>query len=371
MLKLGRILLLACVLLVVPITSAQETRDLTFFLTFIPNVQFSPVYVALDKGYFGELNVTLQHGDEPDGVNLIAANQMQFGVISGEQVIQARANDRPVVFIYEWFQEYPVGIVVPANGDMKTVADLAGHKVGIPGRFGASYSGLVALLSATDMTEADIQLEPIGFNAPEVVCVGAVEAAVVYINNEPLQIEQQAAAGDCGDWQGVQVLPVAAAVDMVSNGLVTNEETIADDPELVQAVVSAFDAGTRASINNPAEAFLISAQYVENLLTNELATVLMNEATAQTEFLATEPNAEAIAESRLALRERLGELFDDAALVQFDVLLNTIALWEADILGLTDSESWDLTQDVLLTMGFLEAPIDISAAFTNEFIIQD
>ena len=60
---------------------------------------------------------TMQYGDEPDGVDLIAADQLQFGFISGEQVIQARAKDRPVVFVYEWFQKYPVGIVVPADSD--------------------------------------------------------------------------------------------------------------------------------------------------------------------------------------------------------------------------------------------------------------
>ena len=70
------------------------------------------------------------------------------------------------------------------------------------------------------------------------------------------------------------------------------------------------------------------------------------------------------------MRERLGEQFADADLVQFDVLLNTIELWEAEILGLTDAASWDATQEVLLTMGFMEAPIDLSGAFTNDFVAQ-
>ncbi len=369
--KSGYMLLIVAVLLMVSSVQPQATTDVTFFLTFIPNVQFAPVYVALENGYFEDLNVTIQHGDEPDGVNLIAADQIKFGIISGEQVIQARANERPVVFVYEWFQEYPVGVVVAVDSDIETVNDLAGRTVGIPGRFGASYSGLVALLTASEMTEAEIQLEPIGFNAPEVVCVGAVEAAVVYINNEPLQIEQRAEAGDCGAWTGTRVLPVAAAVDMVSNGLVTNETTIADDPGLVQAVVTAFDAGVQAAINNPAEAFLISGNFVENLLAADLAVVLMEEADLQADFLATNPDAEGIAASRLALRERLGAQFAAADLVQFDVLLNTIELWEAETLGLTDADSWALTQDVLLTMGFLEAPIELSGAFTNDFVTQE
>jgi NitT/TauT family transport system substrate-binding protein len=360
-------LTLAALLLVVP-SAAAQTGAISFFLTFVPNVQFAPLYVAIDKGYFGDIEVTVQHGDEPDGVNLIAANQLQFGMISGEQVIQARANERPVVFVYEWFQQYPVGVVVPDDSDMQTAADLAGRRVGIPGRFGASYSGLIALLDAAGLQESDLQLEAIGFNAPEVFCIGAVEASVVYVNNEPLQIAQRAAAGDCGSVEAVRVIPVAAAADMVSNGIVTNEITIREQPELVQAIVSGFEAGLRDAINNPAAAYLISANYVENLLDNDLAAALADEAAMQAEFLETDPDMEAIATSRVEMRARLAEQFSADQLVQFDVLLSTIRLWEADVLGLTDPASWEVTQAVLLAMGFLESPTDLSGAYTNQFI---
>src|SRR5690349_24287566 len=43
------------------------TSDQTIFLTFVPNIQFSPFYVAIEKGYFsaGGINAALQYGDEP------------------------------------------------------------------------------------------------------------------------------------------------------------------------------------------------------------------------------------------------------------------------------------------------------------------
>lgn len=370
--RLARIISLA-LLLAAPAGMAQEqVTEMPFFLTFVPNVQFSPLYVAIEKGYFAAagFNFVPQHGDEPDGVNLIAADQIKFGFISGEQVILARANDRPLVFVYEWFQEFPVGVVVPDDSDIDTVDALAGRKVGIPGRFGASYSGLVALLSAAGMTEDDIQLEPIGFNAPEVVCMGGVEASVIYVNNEPLQIQRRAEAGDCGSIRGVRVIPVASMVDMISNGIVTNATTIENDPQLVRAVVSGFDRALRDVINNPADAFLLSSSYVEGLADGELAEALAAEAAYQAEFLAGHHDREAVAESRAAMRARLNEQFGGDALVQFDVLLNTIDLWDADRLGLTNLEAWETTQDVLLLMGFLEAPIDLTEAFTNAFVEQ-
>jgi NitT/TauT family transport system substrate-binding protein len=351
--------------------SAQDLQEETLFLTFVPNVQFAPVYAAIEQGFFADegLTITLQHGDEPDGVNLIAAGELNFGVISGEQVIQARAQERPVVMVYEWFQAYPVGVAFSPESGIETVADLQGRRVGIPGLFGASLSGIIALLSSADLTTDDIQLEPIGFNAPEVLCLGAFEAAVVYINNEPLQIQQRIDSGDCPALDNVAVLAVSDAVDMVSNGLVTSEAVINESPEMVQAVVNAFDLGLRAALNNPAEAYLMSAQYVENLLPEDLEAALVAESAAQEDLLSRiRGDRHAIAATREAMRERLHEQLDAATLVQFDVLLNTMLLWEADRLGETDAASWAATEEVLIAAGLLDAAIPLDAAYSNAFI---
>ncbi len=367
--------LLVCMLMVTGGAAlAQDApTEITFFMTFIPNVQFSPVYVGIDKGYFAErgISMTIEHGDEPVGVDLIAAGQRQFGLISGEQVIAARANGRPVVSVYEWFQQYPVGIVYPDGAGISTVSDLAGRNVGIPGRFGASYSGLVALLTASGMAESDIALEEIGFNAPEVFCLGGVEASVVYINNEPIQIQHRADQGECAGITSVSVFPVSAAVDMVSNGVVTNEQTIAEQPELVSAMVTGFDAGLASVIRNPAEAFLISANYVDNLLTDTaLRGVLEAEAEERDAMLEMTPgiDAEEITAQNAAMLARLQEQFPADALTQMEVLLATIELWRADRLGLADEASWSATQDILIQMGFVQDAVDVTAAFTNDFL---
>lgn len=376
MFRFKRVSLLVCVALlaalVAPTLRAQSgLTDVQFFLTYIPNIQFSPVYMAQAKGYFEQngFNVTVEYGDESVGVDLVAAGERQFGIFGGEQVITARANQRPVVFVYEWFQRFPVGVVTSAESGIETFADLAGRRVGVPGRFGASYSGLRALLTASGMSESDLQVEEIGFNAPEVVCIGAIDASVIYINNEPLQIQARAAAGDCGGISAVRVLPVADVVDLVSNGIVTNEQTLTEQPEQVRAFVAAFDAGLRAVINNPAETYLLSVDYIENLpLSDALRAALETEAEAQAVFLADNPDWAAISASRAALAARLRAQLPAEDLLQFEVLLATIDLWDADQLGLTEAASWDATQATLIEMGFVETPMDLAGAFTNAFL---
>lgn len=366
--RIALLALCAAVMIAAGGTLAQPSAptDLTFFLTFVPNVQFSPLYVAIEKGYFADegLNVTIQHGSEPDGVDLIAAGSLDFGMISGEQVILARANGRPVVYVHEWFQQYPVAIVAPDNSGVSGVGDLAGRKVGIPGRYGASYTGLVALLAANDMTEGDLTLDPIDFNAPDVMCLGAIDAAVVYINNEPLQIQQRADAGSCGGVTGLTLFPVAEAADMVSNGIVTSEKTMAEQPELVRAVVRAFDRGLHDVINNPAEAYLLSLAYVENLP----AEAALVAALQQAADAVPPPDRDAVAAMRDVLRADLEARLMPSELVQFLVLLTSIDLWDAERTGFSELASWEITQDTLRAMAFLPASIDLTAAFTNDFL---
>lgn len=311
-------------LLVAGGVSAQEneTTDITLFVSYIPSVQFAPIYAAIENGYFAEqgIQVTVEHSfNEADGVDRIALNDLQFGLISGEQVIIGRGVGKPLVYIYEWFHNFPVGIVAPAESDINAPRDLAGKKLGIPGPFGASYMGLRAILAEADLTELDLQLESIGFTAPEAVCQGTVEAAVVYISNEPLTIEQNCFA--------VSVIHFSDYVDLVANGLVTNEDTLENNPELVAGMVIALQKGVEFVIENPEEAFTLSVEnHVQDL-----------------------PEAEYETQAR--------------------VLANSIELWESEDLGMTDPQRWLNTQEVMLEIGFIQSPLDdLEAAYTNEFL---
>lgn len=375
MLNLFRRLILVTLTFALPTVAQNETADEHILLTFIPNVQFAPFYVGIEDGYFADagFNVTLEHLQEPEVLDLVAVGQANYGIVSGEQVILARSRGRDVVYVFEWFQQYPVGLVYSADSDLSHLRNLQGMAVGIPGRFGASYSGLTTLLGSAGLAESDIDLREIGFNAPEVFCLGVVDAAIVYVNNEPLQIQNLASTGDCGDVANVDVISVASQVDLVSNGLIVNRARLDQDPDAVQRIVNGLAMALQAVIDNPAAAYLASLEYVDGLPDDP---ALMRElelaASQQENFLASNPDREAIARSRLKLAANFSERFDHAALTQLHVLLKTIDLWDAERLGYSDLESWQAMSDTLMTMGFLDEDAgDLREAFTNRFVAGD
>ena len=142
---------------------------------YIPNIQFAPLYVAIDKGYFREagLDVTIDYSFETDAMALVGANKLKFAMVSGEQVLLARAQQLPVVYTLAWYQQYPVGIASLKSSGINEPADLKGKRIGVPVLSGASYIGLRALLDAGGLTEKDVTIHVIGFNQVEVFGIRA------------------------------------------------------------------------------------------------------------------------------------------------------------------------------------------------------
>lgn len=286
---------------------------------YIPNVQFAPLYMALEKGYWSEqgVDVTLDYSMESDNVALVGADQLQFAVVSGEQVLLGRAKGLPVVYVGAWYQQYPVGIVALASENIQSPADLKGKRIGIPGLYGASYVGARALLAAGGLSESDVTFDAIGFNQVEGLTSGREQAAVIYIANEPVQLR---ALGN-----EVSVLKTSDFREMVGNGIITNEKTIAENPELVKKVVQGFLKGVADVIADPDAAYAVSKDYVENL-------------------------AQA----------------DEA--VQKQVLAESIALWKGDRPGYRPPEAWESMRQTLTDMGWLTGELDLSKAYTYDFL---
>ena len=302
-----------------PDPTPTELDHIRLPMGFIPNVQYAPFYMAVEQEYFQDngIEIEFDYSFETDGVVLVGAEDLQFALVSGEQVLLARAQDLPVVYVYGWWQDYPVGVAAKVEEEIQSPEDLAGKRIGLPGLFGASYIGLRALLNKAGLEEDDVILDSIGFNQVEALATDQEQAVVIYVNNEPIQL---AALG-----YDIDLIRVADYTQLASNGLITNEATIADNPDLVRRMTQAISRGLVDVLTDPDRAFEVSKKYVENL-----------------------------------------DQADQA--IQREVLEATIAFWRAEQLGYTAPQAWENMQSILLDMGLLTQPLDLKQAYTNEFI---
>jgi NitT/TauT family transport system substrate-binding protein len=298
-----------------PPTATSKTK-IRLPMGFIPNVQYAPYYVAAEKGYFAAENIEIEfdYKRETDGVKLVGAGELPFAVVSGEQVVLARSQGLPVKYVGQWYRKFPIAIFSLADKNIKTANDLKGKAVGLPGFFGATFVGWKAFANANGIKDNEVKLQEIGFTQAAAVQQGKVDAAVGYIVNEPVVLAKK----------GIAVNAIPVGVDMVANGIMTNEKTAKENPQLVRGLVKALIRGIKDTIQNPDEAMTITTKFVEGLKA------------------------------------------DDP--IQREVLNATIELLKTDKLGVSDATAWENTQNTLLSMGQIKEKMDTSSFYTNEFV---
>lgn len=243
-------------------SSDAELTPVTLGVGFIPNVQFAIYYVGIEQGFYAEegLDVTLDYGFENDYLALVGANQFQFMVGSGDQVVIGRAQGLPVKYVMNWYTQYPVVIMAKADAGIAEPADLAGKVIGLPGPFGANYVAFRGILEAANLTESDVQMESIGFTQAAALSEDTVDAAVDYGVNGPVVLAQE----------GIETVQIKLDeyLTIPANGLVTNEATISENPQLVESMVRATLKAIQYTLDNPDEAFDISLTYVPEAADN-------------------------------------------------------------------------------------------------------
>jgi len=297
----------------------DELREVTLPVGYIPNVQFAPFYVAIDKGYYLEegIDLKLQYGYEIDAVSLVGTGEYPFAVVSGEQVLLAREQGLPVTYVMNWYKDYPIGISVLKDSGIETLDDLRGKKIGIPALQGASYIAYEALMDFAGLSTVDVDLEVIGFTQAEMLSTGKVDAVVIYAANTPVQLRDQ----------GIETntFIVSDYMHLIGNGLIVNDALMAEDPDFIKSIVRATLKGIEFSTDFPEETYEICKKYVENL----------------------DENSDGI---------------------QYQVLKASIPFWSAETNGATEESGWKTMSDLLKQIGLINSDIPLDNVYTNEYL---
>jgi NitT/TauT family transport system substrate-binding protein len=216
-------------------------------LGYIPSVQFAQFYLADQAGYYDEagLDVEFQNKIDPDLIPLVGAGTIDIGIGDGTSVMPAVSNGIPVRYIATIYGQFPNILFAKASSGITKVADLAGRKIGTPGRFGSGWTFLQALLGTGGLTIGDVEIvEYPDFTQRAAVEQGAVDAATGFSNNEPVTMER-------GGTKAV-VLHIDDAVPLPGPGLIAGTQTI----ETKHDAITAFVAATLRAMNeikaNPA-----------------------------------------------------------------------------------------------------------------------
>jgi NitT/TauT family transport system substrate-binding protein len=313
------VLLSGCFIGVQKTVDQPQPQAVTIAMGFIPNVQFTPMYVAIERGYFTDegLEITLDYGMETDLLQRVGTNDLQFAIASGDQVVLARANELPVRYVLNWYNRFPVCVVSLAESGIVEPGDLAGKTVGTPAVEGASYIGWLAFAQEVGLDAGDVNLQVIGYTQVASLVEKRVDAAICYALNEPIQLRT---AG-----YEINAFYLDEYTALVSNGLITNDQTIEAQPELVEKVTRAFLRGLRDTLDDPDAAFDIA-------------------------------------------RTVIPEMDEETARLQRAVLQECLSYWNREPLGANVPAAWEESVSFLRELELIGAGVNAEDLYTNRFV---
>lgn len=225
-------------------------RGATLVLDFQPNAVHCGIYAALEDGLYEDAGVGLEV-QEPaassDAPKLLRAGRAEFAILDIHDLGLAREQGFDVVGVAPIVQR-PLAAVIAADRDeVRRPADLAGGRVGVTG-VPSDDAVLDSVLESGGVDPESVERVVIGFEAVPTLAAGRLDAATAFWNAEGVALRRQGVPTRefRVDRYGAPRYP-----ELV---LVTSGELIADDPDLVRAVVDATVGGYELTVEDPGRA---------------------------------------------------------------------------------------------------------------------
>jgi NitT/TauT family transport system substrate-binding protein len=243
--------------------SEGDTTPLTLGLTYIPNIQFAPFYVAEEKGYYQDagLDVTLHHHSASEDLfGGLKAGKEDLVIAGGDEIVQGRAGSIPVVNVMTLYKRYPVALLVPADSSIRDAVDLKGSTIGVPGPYGETYFGLLALLAEGGLTTEDVDVKSIGYTQQAALAAKRVDGVMGFVNNDQVQFDQAGL-----DVRAVRLAEGADGAPLISSGIGASESFLKKQPDDVGKFVEATLRGVEFTLAHPQEAIELSRAHIPTL----------------------------------------------------------------------------------------------------------
>jgi NitT/TauT family transport system substrate-binding protein len=319
--KLILAVFLVCILVVsctVEESKPKNLQPVSVRLKWLHQAQFAGMYVAKEKKIYQEegLNVTLNSYDYVHRpIEYLAEGKNVFGVIGADELLIEREKGIPVKAVAVIYKKNPVVLYSLKSSGINMPEQLIGKRIGIEKSGNVEYM-YRAMLFNTGINSSRVKEIPIGYDDTELIN-NITDVSTGYLINEPqLAIEK--------GYEVNMMLPEEYGVHMYADVIVTTEDMIKNNPDLVRRFVKATLTGWDYALKNEKET---------------------------TDFVMLYSK-------------------DTSKLHQQNMLHSSIPLISTgdSVLGFMDKDKWENTKKILVSSKLLSDNISIDEAYTNEFI---
>jgi NitT/TauT family transport system substrate-binding protein len=324
-------------------TAPPETVTIDFLQPLPKSIAFYPLFVGDQLGYFEEEGIEvnlLPSGDIPATV-IVPTGQADIGATTPTNIVQAASTGEDFVLVYEYYQKNVFSMVVPADSEVQTVADLEGMNVGATSEGSGDYALATAALTEAGLTPGeDVELIAAGDGGPavaEALRSGRLDAFTGAINDiVAIQVA------------GIELREITpeSFADYPASSMIVRRETLADEADSMTRFLRAWSKGTYAGILNADMVFAMAQEEVPEETTDEefgrvftdLAIDLQTPVEGIESFGALRPEAWTLVQKAMIEGGQLEETFDTSTFLD-DSLLADVNDWDrAEVEA--DVEAW-------------------------------
>lgn len=299
----------------------EEHTKVTVVLDWTPNTNHTGLYTALENHFFLDEGLLVEIIQPSDGSaeQLVAANTAQFGISYQENVTFARAAGVPIVSIAAVIQHNTSGFISLSDESITSPSDFAGKKYGGWGT--EIETAIVKHLMESDGADPEtVEIITMGDTEFFAACdVDEIDFGWAY---EAWTLQDAILKGR--DVNYFSMMSFSDDLDFYTPVIITNEDNISNNKELVEKFMRAAKKGYEYAIDHPESAAVDLMNHVPEL------------------------DADLVLASQVFLADKYRA--------------------EAEIWGIQNIERWDAYTDWLYDNGLIDVRIDTEDAFTNDFI---
>lgn len=301
--------------------------QVTLRLSWRWKTEFAALILADDKGFFAEQNIDveiLEGKGSGDVVPLIAQKEDDFGYLNLTTVSIGISKGMPIKVVAGLMGKHPSGLAYFDDKPLNEPKDLEGKVVALaPGEaFAVIYPAFAEKWGIDTSLVTTVNLDASVKN--QAFLEGDIDILPLYINNELPLLRTMT------DKEINVLMPAEYGFNTIANGIITHQDTIDNNPDLVRRFVAAVIKGYQYTLEHPEEALeAIKLRSTE---------------------LAGQPEEVLLEQVKLTMS-----------------LIHSQAT-EGKPIGWMANEDWDRTLDLLFETGGIEmrpANVDV---FTNDFI---
>jgi NitT/TauT family transport system substrate-binding protein len=302
-------------------TTAPST-NLSIQLSWSYDYSASGFYAAVKNDHYTQQNLNVElvsggyvNGHYVDPVEALTTKSNDFSESDAQSLLQARADGKSVVAVASVQQRSPNAIITLADKHILRPQDLVGKTIAI--NEGGAVQVFTAMLKLQGIDPSQVTVVARTDFGVDPLIHGDVDALVGWVTNEGVLVKE---AGLDPSF----MLFTDYGIPTYNILIITSEQMVKEHPDTIERFLLASFAGWQDVVDNPQQGAEYTLAYNKDLKLDEQLTRL------QASIPLIQPS-----------RSKIGEM---------------------------DSNTWQQIYDVLVSAGTLDKPVDVTSAYTLQFV---